>query len=71
MTERDDKLDAFKAAIGDALDARRPRMRLDVKPIYDREPGEITGPGKLDGVTLTLDIPPKVACRARTRSPNS
>lgn len=60
MSERDDKLDEFKASIADALDARRPRMRLSITPIYDREPGEITGPGKLDGASLTVEVPSKL-----------
>lgn len=57
MTERDDKLDQFRAELATDFDKQRARPTLSIEPIYDREPGEITGPGKLDGVTLTLEVP--------------
>ena len=50
-----ERMAEFRRTLSAAFDEQQTRPSLVVAPVYDRPPGEVTGPGKLDGAELTTE----------------
>jgi hypothetical protein len=54
-----ERMAEFRRTLSAAFDEQQTRptlsVSLEVAPVYDRPPGEVTGPGKLDGAELTIE----------------